>query len=212
MLVQFSSPSGWEAALPKVSGCCKLGNAVGSCPRHPEPSRQWERGWSWGLQTRSQLIFVNRAANCGLAESGEHQQLCQDLPGAFSLSLAGFIEEPERKYCFECATEEQCQEWVEALKRARWAEPSEPGQCWGLWAVFWDQELGGQCLSPPRQASLQLEIASETSPHPSLLSLSRALFLSCSYEFLRRSLIFYRNEIQKMTGKVSESLQGSAQV
>ncbi|NXS04375.1 PKHJ1 protein, partial [Oxylabes madagascariensis] len=84
-------------------------------------------------------------------EAGGHQQLCQDLPGPFSLSLAGFIEEPERKYCFECATEEQCQEWVEALKRA-------------------------------------------------------------SYEFLRRSLIFYRNEIQKMTGKVSESLQGTSQV
>lgn len=56
------------------------------------------------------------------------------------MSLAGFIEEPERKYCFECATEEQCQEWVEALKRARWAEPWEPGHCWGLWAVLWDQE------------------------------------------------------------------------
>ncbi|NXO43970.1 PKHJ1 protein, partial [Locustella ochotensis] len=76
----------------------------------------------------------------GGREAGGHQQLCQDLPGTFSLSLSGFIEEPERKYCFECATEEQCQEWVEALKRA-------------------------------------------------------------SYEFLRRSLIFYRNEIQKMTGK-----------
>lgn len=31
----------------------------------------------------------------------------------------------------------------------------------------------------------------------------RRLFLSYSYEFMRRSLIFYRNEIQKMTGKVS---------
>ncbi|NXG43041.1 PKHJ1 protein, partial [Psilopogon haemacephalus] len=58
----------------------------------------------------------------------------------FALPLPGFVEEPERKYCFECASEEQCQEWVEALKRA-------------------------------------------------------------SYEFMRRSLIFYRNEIQKMTGK-----------
>lgn len=36
--------------------------------------------------------------------------------------------------------------------------------------------------------------------------------MSCSYEFLRRSLIFYRNEIQKITGKVSESLQGTSQV
>ncbi|NWU92650.1 PKHJ1 protein, partial [Upupa epops] len=61
-------------------------------------------------------------------------------PEPFPLPLAGFIEEPERKYCFECDSEEQCQEWIEALKRA-------------------------------------------------------------SYEFMRRSLIFYRNEIQKMTGK-----------
>ncbi|NWQ84975.1 PKHJ1 protein, partial [Columbina picui] len=61
-------------------------------------------------------------------------------PSTFSLSRAGFIEEPERKYCFECDSEEQCREWIEALKRA-------------------------------------------------------------SYEFMRRSLIFYRNEIQKMTGK-----------
>lgn len=53
---------------------------------------------------------------------------------------AGFIEDPERKYYFECCSEEQCQEWMGALRRA-------------------------------------------------------------SYEFMRRSLIFYRNEIQKMTGK-----------
>lgn len=49
----------------------------------------------------------------------ECRQLCQDLPYVFSLSVAGFIEEPERKYCFECDSEEQCQEWIEALKRAR---------------------------------------------------------------------------------------------
>ncbi|XP_023798521.1 pleckstrin homology domain-containing family J member 1 [Cyanistes caeruleus] len=67
----------------------------------------------------------------------EHCKITKEEDNVFSIS---FIEEPERKYCFECATEEQCQEWVEALKRA-------------------------------------------------------------SYEFLRRSLIFYRNEIQKMTGK-----------
>ncbi|XP_066061687.1 pleckstrin homology domain-containing family J member 1 isoform X1 [Chamaea fasciata] len=67
----------------------------------------------------------------------EHCKITKEEENVFSIS---FIEEPERKYCFECATEEQCQEWVEALKRA-------------------------------------------------------------SYEFLRRSLIFYRNEIQKMTGK-----------
>ncbi|NWY30585.1 PKHJ1 protein, partial [Pheucticus melanocephalus] len=78
----------------------------------------------------------------------EHCKITKEEENVFSIS---FIEEPERKYCFECATEEQCQEWVEALRRA-------------------------------------------------------------SYEFLRRSLIFYRNEIQKMTGKVSESLQGPAQV
>ncbi|NWH39660.1 PKHJ1 protein, partial [Chloropsis hardwickii] len=67
----------------------------------------------------------------------EHCKITKEEENVFSIS---FIEEPERKYCFECATEEQCQEWVEALRRA-------------------------------------------------------------SYEFLRRSLIFYRNEIQKMTGK-----------
>lgn len=100
-------------------------------------------------------------------EAGEHQQLCQDLPGAFSLSLTGFIQEPERKYCFECATEEQCQEWVEALRRARWAEPLEPGQCWGLWAVFWDQGQGNFPTSFSAQPSpcsvpaLQLRVPEE---------------------------------------------------
>ncbi|CAK7293461.1 Pleckstrin homology domain-containing family J member 1 [Vulpes lagopus] len=54
--------------------------------------------------------------------------------------VPGFMEDPERKYHFECCSEEQCQEWMGALRRA-------------------------------------------------------------SYEFMRRSLIFYRNEIQKMTGK-----------
>lgn len=68
--VLFSSPSLWGAALPKVFGRCKLGNAVGSCPRHPEPPREWERDWRLGLQIHSQLILVNTAANCGLAESG----------------------------------------------------------------------------------------------------------------------------------------------
>lgn len=33
---------------------------------------------------------------------------------------------------------------------------------------------------------------------------STGLFSPPSYEFMRRSLIFYRNEIQKMTGKVGE--------
>lgn len=54
--------------------------------------------------------------------------------------FAGFLEDPERKYHFECCSEEQCQEWMAALRRA-------------------------------------------------------------SYEFMRRSLVFYRNEIQKVTGK-----------
>ncbi|ELK28610.1 Pleckstrin like proteiny domain-containing family J member 1 [Myotis davidii] len=68
----------------------------------------------------------------------EHCRVTQEEPSGFSIS---FIEDPERKYHFECYSEEQCQEWMGALRRA-------------------------------------------------------------SYEFMRRSLIFYRNEIQKMTGKV----------
>uniref|UniRef100_A0A8C0JA57 Pleckstrin homology domain-containing family J member 1 n=1 Tax=Chelonoidis abingdonii TaxID=106734 RepID=A0A8C0JA57_CHEAB len=68
----------------------------------------------------------------------EHCKITKEEENVFSIS---FIEEPDRKYSFECDTEEQCQEWIEALRRA-------------------------------------------------------------SYEFMRRSLIFYRNEIQKMTGKV----------
>ncbi|XP_043441985.1 pleckstrin homology domain-containing family J member 1 isoform X1 [Prionailurus bengalensis] len=67
----------------------------------------------------------------------EHCRVTQEEPSGFSIS---FIEDPERKYHFECRSEEQCQEWMGALRRA-------------------------------------------------------------SYEFMRRSLIFYRNEIQKMTGK-----------
>ncbi|XP_004865941.1 pleckstrin homology domain-containing family J member 1 isoform X2 [Heterocephalus glaber] len=67
----------------------------------------------------------------------ERCRVSQEEPGGFSIS---FIEDPERKYYFECCTQEQCQEWMEALRRA-------------------------------------------------------------SYEYMRCSLIFYRNEIQKMTGK-----------
>ncbi|XP_068930703.1 pleckstrin homology domain-containing family J member 1 isoform X1 [Petaurus breviceps papuanus] len=67
----------------------------------------------------------------------EHCRIAKEEPSGFSIS---FIEEPDRKYYFECSSEEQCQEWIDALRRA-------------------------------------------------------------SYEFMRRSLIFYRNEIQKMTGK-----------
>ncbi|XP_036168786.1 pleckstrin homology domain-containing family J member 1 isoform X3 [Myotis myotis] len=32
---------------------------------------------------------------------------------------SGFIEDPERKYHFECYSEEQCLEWMGALRRAR---------------------------------------------------------------------------------------------
>uniref|UniRef100_A0A2I2YTV3 Sesquipedalian n=1 Tax=Gorilla gorilla gorilla TaxID=9595 RepID=A0A2I2YTV3_GORGO len=67
----------------------------------------------------------------------ERCRVIREEPGTFSIS---FIEDPERKYHFECSSEEQCQEWMEALRRA-------------------------------------------------------------SYEFMRRSLIFYRNEIRKVTGK-----------
>ncbi|XP_020864484.1 pleckstrin homology domain-containing family J member 1 isoform X1 [Phascolarctos cinereus] len=69
----------------------------------------------------------------------EHCRIAKEEPSGFSIS---FIEDPDRKYYFECSSEEQCQEWIDALRRA-------------------------------------------------------------SYEFMRRSLIFYRNEIQKMTGKVN---------
>ncbi|KAM8925935.1 pleckstrin homology domain-containing family J member 1 isoform 2-T2 [Lycaon pictus] len=67
----------------------------------------------------------------------ERCRITQEEPSGFSIC---FMEDPERKYHFECCSEEQCQEWMVALRRA-------------------------------------------------------------SYEFMRRSLIFYRNEIQKMTGK-----------
>lgn len=63
--------------------------------------------------------------------------MAQEEPGGFSIS---FVEDLSRKYHFECCSQEQCQEWMEALQRA-------------------------------------------------------------SYEYMRRSLIFYRNEIRKMTGK-----------
>uniref|UniRef100_G3WDJ9 Pleckstrin homology domain-containing family J member 1 n=1 Tax=Sarcophilus harrisii TaxID=9305 RepID=G3WDJ9_SARHA len=75
----------------------------------------------------------------------EHCRITKEEPSGFSIS---FIEEPDRKYYFECSSEEQCQEWIDALRRA-------------------------------------------------------------SYEFMRRSLIFYRNEIRKMTGKVGQESQNS---
>ncbi|XP_028284069.1 pleckstrin homology domain-containing family J member 1 [Parambassis ranga] len=51
-----------------------------------------------------------------------------------------FLDEAERKYLFECNTEEQCKEWMDSITKA-------------------------------------------------------------SYEFMRKSLIFYRTEIHKLTGK-----------
>ncbi|XP_006869027.1 PREDICTED: pleckstrin homology domain-containing family J member 1 [Chrysochloris asiatica] len=67
----------------------------------------------------------------------EHCRVTKEESSGFSIS---FLEDTERKYRFECWSEEQCQEWMAALRRA-------------------------------------------------------------SYEFMRRSLVFYRNEIQKVTGK-----------
>lgn len=46
---------------------------------------------------------------------------------------AGFVEDPERKYHFECCSEEQCQEWMGALRRARWGM-GWPGGAWGAGA------------------------------------------------------------------------------
>ncbi|XP_043946702.1 pleckstrin homology domain-containing family J member 1 [Protopterus annectens] len=60
-----------------------------------------------------------------------------NMSNAFSIA---FVEEPEKKYIFECENKEQCDEWIDALTKA-------------------------------------------------------------SYEFMRKSLIFYRTEIQEMTGK-----------
>nr|BAC34743.1 unnamed protein product [Mus musculus] len=67
----------------------------------------------------------------------ERCRVAQEEPGGFSIS---FVEDLSRKYHFECCSQEQCQDWMEALQRA-------------------------------------------------------------SYEYMRQSLIFYRNEIRKMTGK-----------
>ncbi|KAL2295013.1 hypothetical protein Nmel_018158, partial [Mimus melanotis] len=145
---------GTAGAAPVSSECP---GAAGEAARglcHPEAT-QTVRGAAWGcpallppvpavLKKRLVKLVVNFLFYFRTDEAEpigalllEHCKITKEEENVFSIS---FIEEPERKYCFECATEEQCQEWVEALKRA-------------------------------------------------------------SYEFLRRSLIFYRNEIQKMTGK-----------
>lgn len=38
----------------------------------------------------------------------------------FLYPFLGFVEDLSRKYHFECCSQEQCQEWMEALRRARW--------------------------------------------------------------------------------------------
>ncbi|XP_040179202.1 pleckstrin homology domain-containing family J member 1 [Rana temporaria] len=67
----------------------------------------------------------------------EHCRVAKEEEKCFSIH---FIDESDRKYMFECSNQEQCDEWVQALKNA-------------------------------------------------------------SYEFMRISLLFYRSEILKMTGK-----------
>uniref|UniRef100_A0A4X1VNB7 Sesquipedalian n=1 Tax=Sus scrofa TaxID=9823 RepID=A0A4X1VNB7_PIG len=57
----------------------------------------------------------------------EHCRVTQEEPSGFSIS---FLEDPERKYHFECCSEEQCQEWMAALRRARW----DVGWSWGFGA------------------------------------------------------------------------------
>ncbi|KAF6096194.1 pleckstrin homology domain containing J1 [Phyllostomus discolor] len=56
----------------------------------------------------------------------EHCRVTHEEPTGFSIS---FIEDPERKYHFECCSEEQCQEWMGALRRARWGVGC--GLAWG---------------------------------------------------------------------------------
>ncbi|XP_050995708.1 pleckstrin homology domain-containing family J member 1 isoform X2 [Acomys russatus] len=46
----------------------------------------------------------------------ERCRVAQEEPGGFSIS---FVEDLSRKYHFECCSQEQCQEWMEALRRAR---------------------------------------------------------------------------------------------
>uniref|UniRef100_A0A8B9IJX7 Sesquipedalian n=1 Tax=Anser cygnoides TaxID=8845 RepID=A0A8B9IJX7_ANSCY len=112
--------------------------------RSPNPKGASPSVWGTVLKKRLVKLVVNFLFYFRTDEAEpigalllEHCRITKEEENVFSIS---FIEEPERKYCFECDSEEQCQEWIEALKRA-------------------------------------------------------------SYEFMRRSLIFYRNEIQKMTGK-----------
>ncbi|XP_017169654.1 pleckstrin homology domain-containing family J member 1 isoform X2 [Mus musculus] len=46
----------------------------------------------------------------------ERCRVAQEEPGGFSIS---FVEDLSRKYHFECCSQEQCQDWMEALQRAR---------------------------------------------------------------------------------------------
>lgn len=55
----------------------------------------------------------------------ERCRVAQEEPGGFSIS---FVEDLSRKYHFECCSQEQCQEWMEALQRARWGFRD----CWEL--------------------------------------------------------------------------------
>nr|KAF6481511.1 pleckstrin homology domain containing J1 [Molossus molossus] len=80
-----------------------------SCRRCPGSRPSWRPSWVCGAQ--------RRAAPVG-ALLLEHCRVNQEEPSGFSIS---FIEDPERKYYFECCSEEQCQEWMGALRRARWA-------------------------------------------------------------------------------------------
>nr|XP_031529723.1 pleckstrin homology domain-containing family J member 1 [Vicugna pacos] len=109
-------------------------------PKKGSGERPWApeegRGGGSGPLRESGVGVVGGAGPVG-ALLLEHCRITQEEPSGFSIS---FLEDPERKYHFECCSEEQCQEWMGALRRA-------------------------------------------------------------SYEFMRRSLIFYRNELQKMTGK-----------
>ncbi|XP_064326060.1 pleckstrin homology domain-containing family J member 1 isoform X1 [Phalacrocorax carbo] len=84
----------------------------------------------------------------------EHCRITKEEENVFSIS---FVEEPERKYCFECDSEEQCQEWIEALERARtpWSSmgsPRKPASSWERTSsnpLAWARLASGPC-SPQR--------------------------------------------------------------
>ncbi|XP_038934939.2 pleckstrin homology domain-containing family J member 1 isoform X1 [Rattus norvegicus] len=107
----------------------RCGTTRKSCKRCPGSRQRWRPSWACGAPRRAAPLGALLLERCRVA---------QEEPGGFSIS---FVEDLSRKYHFECCSQEQCQEWMEALQRA-------------------------------------------------------------SYEYMRRSLIFYRNEIRKMTGKM----------